>query len=77
MAAVAANKGIAPERIAVQIKRETVSQSRWQTSFAVEIDLGSGLTHREQVILFNSARFCDVWKLLSGHLSFDYRWKAV
>ena len=77
MAAVAANKEIAPERIAVQIRRETVSRSRWQTSFGVEIDLGTGLTHREQVILFNSARRCEVWKLLSGHLSFEYRWSEV
>ncbi len=39
---------------------------------AIRIDLGKGLTHREQVILFNAGRTCEVHKLLTGELSFDY-----
>ena len=46
----------------------------WQTSFVVRVNLGHGLTHRERVILFNSARRCEVHKLLTGELHFDYDW---
>lgn len=52
-----------------------MQESQWQTSFAVEVDLGAGLSHRQKVVLFNSARRCEVWKLLNGHLSFDYQWR--
>lgn len=38
------------------------------------MDLGSGLARRERAILFNSARHCDVHKLVTGDMSFDYRW---
>jgi hypothetical protein len=44
----------------------------WHTSFAVQLDLGRGLTRREKAILFNSARRCEVHKLLTGELRFDY-----
>jgi hypothetical protein len=45
----------------------------WQSSFVVQVDLGTGLTRREQAILYNSARGCEVHKLLSGEMAFDYR----
>jgi hypothetical protein len=73
MAAVAAHKGIEPERIGVQIERQTVESAPWRTTFAVDIDLGEGLSRRERVILFNSARHCEVHKLLDGESGFDYR----
>ena len=73
VAAVAANKGIAPQRIDVQIYRRTVEAASWQSTFAVEIDLGPGLSRRERVLLFNAARRCEVHKLLEGDLAFEYR----
>ena len=73
MAAVAANKGIEPQALGVQIRRQTVEGTRWQTAFIVEVDLGQGLSRREQGILFNSARHCEVHKLLTGAMTFDYR----
>ncbi|HUT20777.1 MAG TPA: hypothetical protein VM366_16595 [Anaerolineae bacterium] len=45
----------------------------WQSTFSVEIDLGPGLTRRERALLFNSARRCEVHKLLEGSLAFDYQ----
>ena len=73
MAAVAAHKGIEPETLAVQIHRQTVEGTLWQTAFAIELDLGSGLSRREHVILYNSARRCEVHKLLTGQIDFEYR----
>ncbi|MBL7200155.1 MAG: hypothetical protein ISS56_08405 [Anaerolineae bacterium] len=73
IAAVAENKGIAPERIDVQIERESIERTPWRTFFSVQIDLGEGLTRRDRTILFNSARRCEVYKLLNGEMTFDYR----
>ena len=73
IAAVADHKEISPERIDVQIDRETVEETPWRTSFTVRIDLGEGLTRRECAILFNAARRCEVHKLLSGQMRFDYQ----
>jgi uncharacterized OsmC-like protein len=73
IAAVAEAKGIAPERIDVQIRRQTREDLSWQTLFVVQVDLGQGLTRRERVLLFNSARRCEVRKLLNGEMTFDYQ----
>jgi uncharacterized OsmC-like protein len=73
VAAVAANKGIEPERIDVQIERQTTEGTAWRTAFVIHIDLGQGLSRREQIILLNSARHCEVHKLLGGEMSFDYQ----
>jgi uncharacterized OsmC-like protein len=73
LAAVAANKGISPEQIDVQIRRQSEEGSSWQTRFEVQVDLGDGLTRRERIILFNSARRCEVNKMLNGEIWFDYR----
>ena len=72
LAAVAADKGISPQTIDVQIRRQTDAGHTWRTRFAVQIDLGEGLTRRERIILYNSARHCEVNKLLTGDLSFQY-----
>jgi hypothetical protein len=58
--------------IDVQIQRHTDEGRPWRTQFAVQIDLGDGLTRRERIILYNSARHCEVNKLLAGDLSFHY-----
>jgi hypothetical protein len=73
IAAVAAHKGIAPQRMEVLVHRRTVEAAPWQTTFSVEIDLGPGLSQRERVLLFNCARRCEVHKLLEGDLAFDYQ----
>jgi hypothetical protein len=73
VAAVAAHKGIEPQALSVRIDRQTVEGTPWQTAFVVELDLGQGLSRREQAILFNSARNCEVHKLLAGQMTFDYR----
>jgi hypothetical protein len=73
IAAVAAHKGIDPVRINVDVHRETVQGAAWETGFVVDIDLGPGLSRRDQIILFNAARRCEVHKLLTGEISFDYR----
>jgi len=72
LAAVAADKGISPQTIDVQIQRHTEAGRPWRTRFSVRIDLGQGLTRRERIILYNSARHCEVNKLLTGDLSFQY-----
>ena len=73
MAAVAAHKGISPQTLGVQVHRQTVEGAPWQTTFAIELDLGTGLTRREKAILYNSARRCEVHKLLTGEMDFEYR----
>ena len=57
----------------MQIQRTTKEGQSWQTQFQVQVDLGEGLTRREQIILFNSARRCEVNKLLNGEIRFDYQ----
>lgn len=56
----------------MQIERQTVEGLVWQTHLAVRVDLGAGLTRRERAILFNSARRCEVHKLLDGEIEMDY-----
>ena len=74
MAAVAANKGFAPERLDVRVDWETSEAGRqWDTAFRAEIDLGAGLDDRARKILFNAARNCEVNKLLRGRMAFEER----
>jgi uncharacterized OsmC-like protein len=73
MAAVAASKGIAVEKLGARVETAIDdSDHGWQSRFDVKIDLGSGLGKRERIILFNSARRCEVHKLLSGEIGFAY-----
>jgi uncharacterized OsmC-like protein len=72
VAAVAAAKGIEPAKIEVQIDRTTNEGAVWETALSVQVDLGTGLTQREQIILFNSARHCEVHKLLGGAITVAY-----
>ena len=41
-------------------------------AFLIQIDLGQGLTQRERTILYNSARRCEVYQLLTGGKAFEY-----
>jgi uncharacterized OsmC-like protein len=74
MAAVAANKGIEIGKLEAQVDAVTdVTEGGQQTKFATLIDLGDGLSDREIKILFNSARRCEVHKLLGGQIEFEER----
>ena len=74
MAAVAASKGMQVEKLEAQIDAVTdVTEGGQQTKFSSTIDLGQGLTEREIKILFNSARRCEVHKLLGGQIEFEER----
>jgi uncharacterized OsmC-like protein len=71
MAAVAANKNMALDRLEVRVETHIEEDERQQkTTFVTAIDLGSGLTERERRILFNSARRCEVHRLLRGSIEF-------
>lgn len=72
LAAVAENKAITPEKIDVRIGYRIQTGKVWSTNFHVQLDLGGGLTRREKKILFNSAKWCEVSKLLSGEKQFEY-----
>ena len=73
MAAVADNKQINLGNAAVHIEHRISEGKPWVTEFRVHIDLGSNLTAREQKILFNSARHCEVHKMLSGEFTVDFQ----
>ena len=71
MAAVAANKGMTLDKLEVQVETRVEEAGRHQrTTFVTATDLGLGLTERERRILFNSARRCEVHKLLRGSIEF-------
>ena len=53
-----------PERHPAQIDK---------TTFFIETELQGELSKRERILLFNSARKCDVSKLLAGEVSFEYQ----
>ncbi len=72
MAAVAANKGITLGRLAVSVESRTELAGRSAaTHFFSRVELDKGLTAREQRILFNSARLCEVHKMLRGEITFE------
>lgn len=72
MAAVAANKGIETTRLDASVEGITEFVGRQtSTRFVSRLDLGEGLTPREQRILYNSARTCEVHKMLRGEVVFE------
>ncbi len=72
MAAVADNKGIKPTRLAASVEGRTEFVGRQTTTrFLSRLELGEGLTPREQRILYNSARTCEVHKMLRGEVTFE------
>ena len=72
MSAVADHKGIKLHKTDIRISHEVLEGKSWTTDFTVQIDLGSGFTQREKKILFNSARLCEIKKILSGECTFDF-----
>jgi uncharacterized OsmC-like protein len=71
MAAVADSKGIVPSRLAASVEGRTEFRGRRTiTRFSSHLHLGEGLTPRERRILYNSARYCEVHKMLQGEITF-------
>ena len=72
MAAVAEHKGMSPTDLSAVVEGHTVLASGGaSTRFVSRLELGEGLTVREQRILFNSARTCEVHKMLRGEITFE------
>jgi uncharacterized OsmC-like protein len=72
MAAVAANKGIRLEHLGATVKGRTEFPGREAvTHFATHLEFQGNLTPREQHILYNSARNCEVHKMLRGKITFE------
>jgi uncharacterized OsmC-like protein len=71
MAAVAGHKGITCARLAASVESRTEFVGRKaRTKFISHLDVGEGLTPREQRILYNAARTCEVHKMLTGEMEF-------
>ena len=73
ISAVAEHKEIALEDIEVRIQRDTRINNGVNTDFFIEIKLTGDLDERERILLFNSARKCDVTKIMNGTTDFKYR----
>ena len=73
ISAVAENKGICVAKIEVEVAPEIQEErGAMHSRLTTRVDIGQGLTQRERIILFNSARRCEVHKLLSGSVEFDF-----
>ena len=59
------------EKLEVRVGCLTGNGASPSTRFKIKIDIGSALTQREQAILFNSARHCEVGKI---HVRAASRW---
>jgi uncharacterized OsmC-like protein len=57
----------------IAISRHSNKNDEAGSLFKVEVKIDSDLTTREKILLFNSARKCDVSKLLFGKSEFEYR----
>ncbi len=72
IAAVAAHKGIALERLGATVESRTDFEGfAAATHFSSQLDLGDGLTPREERLLYNAARQCEVHKMLRGEVTFE------
>ena len=67
--AVAQNKGIALSNLRVRLNYTTKGS---ETCFQVELELEGDLSDREKKILFQSARTCEVGKVLTGNVEIHY-----
>ncbi len=72
MAAVAASKGIEVTGLGATVQGVTEFVGLGaNTRFVTNLDLGAGLSSRERAILYNSARRCEVHKMLRGQIEFQ------
>jgi uncharacterized OsmC-like protein len=72
LSAVADHKKITMEKLEVRVGCLTENGASPSTRFKIHIDIGSGLTRRERTILINSARHCEVGKILTGPVDIEY-----
>ena len=72
LSAVADHKQITMEKCEVQVGCITSNGTSPSTRFKLRIDVGEGLTQRERAILLNSARNCEVGKILTGPIELEY-----
>jgi uncharacterized OsmC-like protein len=56
----------------VRVSRRSSPTDKDTTVFHIETELKGDLSQREKILLFNSARKCDVSKLLAGQVNFEY-----
>ncbi len=74
IAAVAGHKGIRLTRLGATVESATEFEGlAAATHFASRLDLGEGLTSREERLLYNAARQCEVHKMLRGEVTFEER----
>ncbi len=72
IAAVAEHKGISVPQLAATVEGRTEFIGRQATThFSSHLDLGEDITRRERAILYNSARQCEVHKMLHGQITFE------
>jgi uncharacterized OsmC-like protein len=72
IAAVAAHKGIALPQLSATVEGRTEFEGPAASShFESRLMLPEGLSAREQRILFNAARQCEVHKMLRGEVTFE------
>jgi uncharacterized OsmC-like protein len=69
--AVAKNKGIVLTDFETRLNYST--DGNGHTKFEVALHLGSDLSDRERKILYQSAKLCEVGKLLKSDIEIDYR----
>ena len=69
--AVAEHKGIDLKDLKVRLDYQ--QNDAGGTQFHVDLNLNSALTDRERKILHQSARLCEVGKLLKGDVQIDYQ----
>jgi uncharacterized OsmC-like protein len=72
LSAVADHKKITLQKLDVRVGCLTGNGDSPSTRFTIHIDLGNSLTQRERAILFNSARHCEVGKILTGPIDIVY-----
>jgi uncharacterized OsmC-like protein len=71
LSAVAAHKKIRLQKLDVRVGCMTANGDSPATRFRIHIDLGNGLSQRERAILINSARHCEVGKILTGAIDIE------
>ena len=55
---------------------KTADKTSQSTFTSINIGIGGKLDRRERVILFNSARSCEIAKMLSEPIDFNYHMKG-
>ncbi len=65
------------DEIEVLVSRDTYNNEENHSVYSVEIELPANLDDREKILLFNSARKCDVTKILKGGFQFQYQLRNI